>query len=62
MNRISFVQFRSPERALRKEAKHKKKAAPVEPVVFKDTPVVVAIENTNVVAPTQETQHRKGRM
>ena len=48
-----FVPFESPERALKKEAREKKKARPAERVVFKDTPVVVAIENTNVVAPTQ---------
>ena len=48
-----FVPHSTPERGLKKAAKHNTKGPSVERVVFKDTPVVVAIEKTNVVAPTQ---------
>ena len=52
-NGIVFVPHSTPERGLKKAAKHNTKGPSVERVVFKDTPVVVAIENTNVAAPTQ---------
>ena len=52
--------FESPEKAPKKAAREKKKAAAVKPVVFKDIPVVVTIENTNVVGPTREKSTSKG--
>ena len=47
-----IVPFESPEKGPKKAARDKKKASAVKPVVFKDIPVVVTIENTNVVGPT----------
>ena len=49
-----MVPYGTPERAAKKAAKLKNKADAVKAVVFKDIPVVVAIENTTLVAPTQE--------
>ena len=52
--------FESAEKAPKKAARDKKKAAAVKPVVFKDIPVVVTIENTNVVGPTREKSTSEG--
>ena len=49
-----FVPCESPERQARKAKRNKNKADAVKAVVFKDIPLVVAIENTTLVAPTQE--------
>ena len=49
-----FVPSESPEKQARKAKRNKNKADAVKAVVFKDIPVVVAIENTTLVAPTQE--------
>ena len=59
-NENVIVPFESPEKAPKKAARDKKKAAAVKPVVFKDIPVVVTIENTNVVEPTREKSTSKG--
>ena len=48
-----MVPYSTPERAAKIAATLKNKADAVKVVVFEDTPVVVAIENTNVVGPTQ---------
>jgi hypothetical protein len=55
-----MVPHESPERAAKKAAKLKKKDAAVEGVDFEDTPVVVAIENTNVGAPAQRKSTSQG--
>jgi hypothetical protein len=49
-----FVPCESPEKQARKAKRNQNKADAVKAVVFKDIPVVVAIENTTLVAPTQE--------
>ena len=49
-----FVPCESPEKQARQAKRNKNKADAVKAVVFKDIPVVVAIENTTLVAPTQE--------
>jgi hypothetical protein len=55
-----MVPYSTPERAAKKAAKLKKKDDAVKAVVFKDIPVVVAIENTTPVAPTQEKSTSQG--
>jgi len=55
-----MVPYSTPERAAKKAAKLKKKDAAVEGVDFEDTPVVVAIENTNVGAPAQRKSTSQG--
>ena len=55
-----FVPHSTPERGLKKALRHNTKGPSVEPVVFKDTPVVVAIEKTNVAAPTQGKSRSEG--
>ena len=52
--------FESPEKAQKKAARDKKKGAAAKPVVFMDIPVVVTIENTNVVGPTREKSTSEG--
>ena len=52
--------FESPEKAPKNAARDKKKAAAAKLVVFKDIPVVVTIENTNVVGPTREKSTSEG--
>ena len=49
-----IVPCESPEKRARQAKRDKNKADAVKAVVFKDILVVVAIENTTVVAPTQE--------
>jgi hypothetical protein len=53
-----IVPHASPERLARQAKRAKIKANAVKPVVFKDIPVVVAIENTTVVAPTEDTEEK----
>ena len=55
-----FVPCESPEKQARKAKRNKNKADAVKAVVFKDIPVVVAIENTTLVAPTQENSTSQG--
>jgi hypothetical protein len=55
-----IVTFESPEKAPKKAARDKKKGAAAKPVVFMDIPVVVTIENTNVVGPTREKSTSEG--
>lgn len=55
-----IVTFESPEKAPKKAARDKKKGAAAKPGVFMDIPVVVTIENTNVVGPTREKSTSEG--
>jgi len=55
-----FVPSESPEKQARMAKRNKNKADAVKAVVFKDIPVVAAIENTTLVAPTQENSTSQG--
>ena len=55
-----FVPFESPEKGPKKAARDKKKASAVKPVDFKDIPVVAVIENTTLVARTEDNSASEG--
>ena len=55
-----FVPHSTPERGLKKAARDKKNASAVKPVDFEDMPVVVAIENTTLVARPEDKSASEG--